>query len=230
MILKLELTYCGEPQYFALWRHFALTVCHTPAHNKNTWFTLSTAPRTKANKVDLALLKWQSGGGNSTTASSANHLKHTTLWLHVKFNFILFHLTAIFGKIYALVPSPHACVCSGSIIAVVVVVIISHENTMSEADFDSLYFEYIKLSFCYITLTTISFLNECAWIKFWTRACASPEIEFSEIKKYLSTAKWGVLAEDWVEKENGSPLLVWAKIPSKKDVIIKYEQIESTWC
>lgn len=95
--------------------------------------------------------------------NSSYHLETQALQGQVKFNFISFTLRPFSKDLFTrTVTTRHHQHYH------------SHENTMSEADsFDSPYFG-IKLLFCYITLTTISFWNECAMCmnKIWARACA----------------------------------------------------------
>lgn len=156
--------------------------------------------RTKDHWVVLALLCYLSERWQQHQFKPA--LETRTLRVQVKFNFIPFTLRPFSKDLF-----------THTVTTIVTVSTRhhqhhhSHENTMSEADsFDSPYFG-IKLLFCYITLTTISFWNECAWIKFEFEHVLHAEIEFNEIKIQQN----GKCFRWWKEREQAMRWSEWGR-------------------
>lgn len=134
--------------------------CHDAyGHTKKTYDTRSSRHwKAEATKL-LALLLWR----------PQQHQPHhppqhwtTTLWLHMEFNLISFTLRPfskdLFTHTVTARPSAYTGVCVASSSSA------WKYNVRSRFIWFAL--RWLKLLFRYITLTTISCWNECAWIKF----------------------------------------------------------------
>lgn len=152
---------------------------HTATRRKHIYDTRSSRHWKQAATKLLALSSWQCG----RSSTSFTTVWATTLWLHVKFNLISFTLR----------PSPKD-LFTRTVTARLSACVASSWKYIVRSRFIWFALRWLKLLFRYITLTTISCLNECAWIKFELEHVLHPRLNST---KKSTTKTASAFGEDW---------------------------------